>query len=219
MAAVGEPATEGVGVVGVAYEDGDTSVANESGMPAEPKLPDGAYADAMKAHLGMMKRRVRGLYVRPRALFAEAVVAALVGGEVVEFPAAAWDVEVPVPGYGRKVRVQVKCSGERAAHSALGTKLAASWGKLAEPSAAKDPDLQPLGPGFYCDVFVFARHEGTDIGRGWSFYVLPMRVVRDAVRTGAKFTSALLEQLGATRCEPRDLRQRISVTARSSQSL
>jgi hypothetical protein len=187
-------------------------------MPAEPKLPDSAYADAMKAHVEMAKRRVRGLYVRPRALFAEAVVAALVGGEVVEFPAAAWDVEVPVRGYGRKVRVQVKCSGELAAHSALGIKLAATWGKLAEPSAAKDPDFQSLGPGFHCDVFVFARHEGTDIGRGWSFYVLPMSVVRDAVRTGATFSRARLEHLGATRCEPRDLRERISVTARPSQS-
>jgi hypothetical protein len=189
-----------------------------TGMPAEPKLPENAYADAMKAHVEMTKRRVRGLYVRPRALFAEAVVAALVGGEVVEFPAAAWDVEVPLRGYVRKVRVQVKCSGERAAHSALGIKLAATWGKLAEPSSAKDPDFQPLGPGFHCDVFVFARHEGTDIRRGWSFYVLPMSVVRDAVRTSVAFTSARLEQLGAARCEPRDLRQRISLMARQSQS-
>lgn len=188
-------------------------MANEVRMPAEPKLPDSAYADAMKAYVDMAMRRVRRLYVRPRALFAEAVVAALVGGEVVEFPAAAWDVEVPVRGYGRKVRVQVKCSGERAPHSALEIKRPARWGKLAEPSSAKDPDFQPLGPGFHCDVFVFARHVGTDIGRGWSFYVLPMSVVRDAVRTGATFTSARVEQLGATRCEPHDLRQRISVTA------
>ena len=195
------------------------AAANEYGMAAEPKLPNSAYADAMKAYVDVAKRRVRGLYVRPRALFAEAVVAALVGGEVVEFPAAAWDVEVPVHGYGRKVRVQVKCSGERAAHSALGIKLGATWGKLAEPSSARAPDFQPLGPGFHCDVFVFARHEGTDIGRGWSFYVLPMSVVRDAVRTGATFTRARLEQFGATRCEPRELRQRISVTARPSQAL
>jgi hypothetical protein len=53
----------------------------------------------MKAYVDVAKRRVRGLYVRPRALFAEAVVAALVGGEAVEFPAAAWDVERTVsPG-------------------------------------------------------------------------------------------------------------------------
>jgi hypothetical protein len=188
-------------------------------MPAEPKLPDSAYAEAMKAYVDAAKRRVRGLYVRPRALFAEAVVAALVGGEVVEFPAAAWDVEVPIRGFGRNVRVQVKCSGERAPYHAPGVKLAATWGKLAEPKFAKDPDFQPLGPGFHCDVFVFARHEGTNIRRGWSFYVLPMSVVRDAVRTGTTFTSARLEQLGAARCEPRDLRQRVSVTAKSSPSL
>jgi hypothetical protein len=187
-------------------------------MPDEPKLPESAYADAMATHLELVRRRVRGLYARPRALFAEAVVAALVRGELVEFPNAAWDVEVPVPGYGRTVRVQVKCSGERNPGLAPETKLAATWGKLAEPTSAKDPDRRPLGPGFHCDVFVFARHEGTDIARGWSFYVLPMSVVRDAVRTGATLTSARLEQLGATRCDAPDLRQRISVAARSSPS-
>jgi hypothetical protein len=79
-------------------------------MPAEPKLPDSAYTDAMKTHVEMTKRRARGLYVRSRALFAEAVVAALVGGDVVEFSAAAWDVEVLLRGHGRSVRVQVKCA-------------------------------------------------------------------------------------------------------------
>jgi hypothetical protein len=114
-------------------EDRSAPVANEAGMPAEPRLPDSAYADAMKAHLQMTELRVQGLCVRPRALFAGAVVAALVGGEVVEFPAAEWDVEVPVRGCGRRVRVQVKCSGERAGHSALGTKLAATWGSSWNP--------------------------------------------------------------------------------------
>jgi hypothetical protein len=197
-------------------EDAGMSAANETEMPAEPKLPDSAYADAMKTHVELTKRRVRGLYVRPRALFAEAVVAALVGGDVVEFPAAAWDVEVPVAGYGREVRVQVKCSGERAPYHAPGIKLAATWGKLAEPKFAKDPNFRPLGPGFHCDVFVFARHEGTNIRRGWWFYVLPMSVVRDAVRTGTTFTSTRLEQLGATRCEPSDLRQHIIAATRLS---
>jgi hypothetical protein len=182
-------------------------------MPAEPSLPEGVYAAAMSAHVEMVERRVRGLYVRPRALFAEAVVAALTDGSVVEFPAAAWDVEVPVRGYGRNVRVQVKCSGERARHHAPGIRLPASWGKLVEPKLAKDPDMRPLGPGFHCDVFVFARHEGANIERGWWFYVLPLLPVQDSVRTGAVFTSARLEQLGATRCEPRDLRQRIEANA------
>jgi hypothetical protein len=181
-------------------------------MPAEPSLPDGVCAAAMSAHVGMVERRVRGLYVRPRALFAEAVVAALTDGLVIEFPAAAWDVEVPVRGHVRNVRVQVKCSGERARHHASEIRLPPTWGKLVEPKHAKDPDMQPLGPGFHCDVFVFARHEGADIGRGWWFYVLPLRPIQDSVRAGAIFTSARLEQLGATRCEPRELRQRIEAT-------
>jgi hypothetical protein len=185
-------------------------------MPGEPQLPDSVYADALATHLELARRRVRGLYVRPRALFAEAVVAMLVGGEIVEFPAAAWDVEVPVRGSGRTVRVQVKCSGERRPGLEPEIKLAATWGKLEEPRSARDPDFQPLGPGFHCDVFVFARHEGTDIECGWWFYVLPVGVVRDAVRTGATFTRALLEQLGATRCDPGDLRRRIDVAAQSA---
>ena len=43
----------------------------------------------MGAHLDVVEQRVRRLYVRPRALFAGAVVAALIDGTVVEFPAAA----------------------------------------------------------------------------------------------------------------------------------
>jgi hypothetical protein len=156
--------------------------------------------------------------VRPRALFAEAVVAALVGGEVVEFPSAAWDVEVPVDGDGRPVRVQVKCSGERNPGLAPGIKLAATWGKLVEAWAPRGPDRRRLEPGFHCDVFVFVRHQGTNIARGWSFYVLLVSVVQDAASTGATFTRARLEQLGATRCDPRDLRQRIGVAARSERS-
>src|SRR5581483_9899772 len=71
------------------------------------------FADAMLKHLDVTKRRVLGSYVRQRALFAEAVVAALVDGELVEFPAAAWDVEMWTTGRRRPIRIQVKCSGER----------------------------------------------------------------------------------------------------------
>ncbi len=60
-------------------------------------LPGDTFDRAMAAHLDGVERRVRRLYVRPRALFAEAVVAALIDGTVVEFPAAAWDVEMTLP--------------------------------------------------------------------------------------------------------------------------
>jgi hypothetical protein len=59
-------------------------------------LPGNTFDRAMAAHLDVVERRVRGLYVRPRALFAEAVVAALIDATVVEFPAAAWAWAVSV---------------------------------------------------------------------------------------------------------------------------
>jgi hypothetical protein len=50
------------------------------------------------------------------------------------------------------------------------------------------------------------------------FYVLAESVVRTAAWIGATFTIARLEEPGATRCDPRDLRQHIEVAARSSRS-
>jgi hypothetical protein len=76
-------------------------------MPAEakqPALPEGTFDRAMHAHLEVTEERIRRLYVRPRALFAEAIVAALVDGTLVEFPAAAWDVEMRLPRRRRPVR-------------------------------------------------------------------------------------------------------------------
>lgn len=63
----------------------------------QPALPEGTFDRAMHAHLEVTEERIRRLYVRPRALFAEAIVAALVDGTLVEFPAAAWDVEMRLP--------------------------------------------------------------------------------------------------------------------------
>jgi hypothetical protein len=147
--------------------------------------------------------------VRPRALFAEAIVAALVDGTLVEFPAAAWDVEMRLPRRRRLVRIQVKCSGERAPQSP--DKLRPpDWGRLIAPKSAKDSEFRVLAAGFNCDVFVFARHEGIDITRGWHFYVLPRRTVKRAVAVSPTFDLRRLEQLYAVRCEPSELKKRIT---------
>ena len=155
-----------------------------------------------------------GLYVRPRALFAEAIVAALVEGTVVEFPAAAWDVLMPMRGRPDPVRIQVKCSGERAPQSPE-KRRPPYWGRLEPPKSAKDPHFGVLDPGFNCDVFVFARHEGSDIERGWHFYVLPQPTVTRAARRSATFDLSLLEQLDAVRCSPGDLKKEISRLVRA----
>jgi hypothetical protein len=122
----------------------------------EPRLPEGAFERAMRAHLEVTEERVRRLYVRPRALFAEAIVAALVDGTVVEFPAATGDVELPLARRRQPVRIQVKCSGERAPQSPEKIRPP-DWGRLTAPKSAKDPSFGVLAAGFNCDVFVFAR--------------------------------------------------------------
>jgi hypothetical protein len=59
-------------------------------------------------------------------------------------------------------------------------------------------------------VFVFARQEGTDITRGWHYYVLPQRAVKRAVAVSPVFDLRRLERLHAVRCEPSDLKKRIT---------
>jgi hypothetical protein len=168
---------------------------------------------AMREYLEMIEVRVRGLYGRSRALFAEAVVAALVDGTVVEFPNAAWDVEMPLPHRSQPVRIQVKCSGERAPQSREKIRPP-YWGKLKAPLSAKDPRFGVLPAGFNCDVFVFARHEGIDIERGWHFYVLPDRAVQTAAKQNTVFDQLRLEWLHAVRCEPTELKRRIAEAVR-----
>jgi hypothetical protein len=171
-------------------------------------LPGNTFDRAMAAHLDLVERRVRRSYVRPRALFAEAVVAALIDGTVVEFPAAAWDVELTLSRGRQPVRIQVKCSGERAPQSPDKTRPP-DWGRLTLPKSAKDPLFGVLRAGFNCDAFVFARHEGRDIAAGWHFYVLPEWTVTSAVRISPIFDLRRVTSLGAVRCDPGDLRRRI----------
>jgi hypothetical protein len=175
----------------------------------KPALPKGTFERAMRAHLDVTEERIHRLYVRPRALFAEAIVAALVDGTLVEFPAAAWDVEMRLPRRRRPVRIQVKCSGERAPQSPEKIRPA-DWGRLKAPLSAKDPLFRVLTPGFNCDVFVFARHEGSDIERGWHFYVLPQRAVKRAAALDPIFDLRRLHRLHAARCQPGGLKKRIA---------
>jgi hypothetical protein len=62
-------------------------------------------------------------------------------------------------------------------------------------------------------VFVFARHEGIDIRRGWHFHVLPQRTVKRAVAVSPVFDLRRLERLHAVRCEPSELKKRITDAA------
>jgi hypothetical protein len=94
----------------------------------------------------------------------------LVDGEMILNPNCAWDVNMPLPGRQRPVRIQIKCSGERLARWPDKI-IPASW-EVDGPKRGRDEKFEDLGRGYHCDVFVFARHEGKDIDRGWHFYVL-----------------------------------------------
>jgi hypothetical protein len=187
-------------------------VAKMAAQGDERPLPQGMFDRAMREHLEMIEVRVRRLYVRPRALFAEAVVAALVDGTIVEFPNAAWDVEMPIPDLRQPVRIQVKCSGERAPQSPEKIRPP-HWGTLKAPSSGKDARFGVLPAGFICDVFVFARHGGLDIERGWHFYVLPAKSVVRAAKRNTLFDQKGLKLLHAVRCEPTDLKRRVAAAA------
>jgi hypothetical protein len=110
------------------------------------------------------------------------------------------------------VRIQVKCSGERAPQSP--DKLRpADWGRLTAPKSAKDSEFRVIAAGFNCDVFVFARHEGIDITRGWHFYVLPRRAVKRAAAMDPVFDLRRLECLHAVRYDPSELKKRVADAA------
>ena len=71
--------------------------------------------------------------------------------------------------------MQVKCSGERLPHYPDAPPTKAKW-SFPVPLRGWDPESnERLGPGPHFDLLVLARHEGWDIGQGWSFYVLSPR--------------------------------------------
>jgi hypothetical protein len=150
-----------------------TAGERRAGAPAsqagQDELPPGAFDVALRLQHELQERRVRAMYNRHRAVFAEFLVAALLSeSEVVEDPSAAWDIVWRHPGSGGRIRIQVKCSGEflprRPDQPAV-----ARW-DVRPPSFGYDVEhSSPLGAGHHCELFVLARHTGTSIETGWAF--------------------------------------------------
>jgi hypothetical protein len=136
-----------------------------------------------------------------RAVFAEALVEALLpGAEMVVNPVAAWDVSWKPRGLP-PTKIQVKCSGGWIPRFP-DREGKARW-EFPEPSYGFGPDFEKLGAGHQCDMFVFARHTGKEIAAGWSFYVLP---ATDVVKSGRRVATAdQLIAMGAKFCEPHRL--------------
>ena len=140
--------------------------------PRRVELPGRVFTAALSNYHRIQEARVLAMYNRHRAVFAEFIVAALLeGSTVVTDPSAGWDVEWPVSG--TTIRVQVKCSGQYLPRMRTSTNNAL-W-KLKEPKYGWAPDQRErLASGHHCDLFILARHEGTDVKSGWSFApVLP----------------------------------------------
>lgn len=126
---------------------------------------------AMSSYCAMQERRVRALHNRGRAIFAEFLIAELIGGSVPDDPGWAWDVTWSHAG--RDVRIQVKCSGDHTMRGGM-RQSPVNW-ELRVPNTAWDGDTKASRriSEHQCDVFVLARHTGDEIEHGWSFYVLP----------------------------------------------
>lgn len=160
---------------------------------------DGAGARALRRYSEMQEVRVRALYNRHRAVFAEFLVEQLLpGAHVEEDPSSSWDLVWPVAGIDH--RVQVKCSGSYLPRTRRhGDKP--EW-KLAAPKKGWDPVRRiELAAGHHCNLFVLARHVGTDIANGWSFAVLS--AVQAAGRN--RVTMKSLGELGLPLVEPSEL--------------
>lgn len=157
------------------------------------------FDSALANYLETQEQRVRVMYNRTRAVFAEFIVAAaLPGSTVVEDPAAAWDIDWTCGD--RTVRLEVKCSGERLPKYP-DRRNPASW---EIPSKRKGWDHQKmvqLPIGHHCDAIVLTRHEGADVATGWTFRV----VLPGVLPEGKKVRGPALDLLGITQICPGDL--------------
>lgn len=144
------------------------------------------FAAAMADDLTTQEKRVRAMYNRHRAVFAEHLVASLIGGKVSADPGAAWDIDwTSTPGR-QPIRIQVKCSGEFLPRYP-DNPAAAAWDVTPPQKGYNSIDpAVPLPPGHNCDVFVLARHTGRDITSGWRFVVASRQALADRRRVNER---------------------------------
>ena len=180
---------------------------------AAADLPEGVFERALAESLRLHEERIRQMFNRNRALFAEFIVATLLpGAEIAANPGSPWDVTWKPPGAKRALRLQVKCSG--AYLPRMGTEYAAKAAWEVKTRGGWDQDRgEKLDPGHHCDLYVLARHEGVDVERGWSFWVVPPVALSDSK---GKITPKKLEAIGASRTSPSDLADAVSEAARRS---
>ena len=193
-------------------------------MSEAKPLPARIYDAALERQLALHQRRIETMYNRHRALFAESIVAELLGADEEPDPTAAWDVRWKQPGE-REVRIQVKCSGGYLPRFAdRQSETPASWNVKAPKygyQSHEDVDQRRLGPGHHCDVFVLARHTGPDIRQGWRFGAVPTPLVEAALTRGGRPRSTItmrqLESWGIELVDPDGLSAAVAHAAANPQ--
>jgi hypothetical protein len=178
---------------------------------AAVELPEGVFERALAESLRLHEERIRQMFNRNRALFAEFIVAALLpGAEIAANPGSPWDVTWKPPRAKRALRLQVKCSG--AYLPRMGPEYAAKATWEVKTRGGWDQDRgEKLASGHHCDLYVLARHEGVDVERGWSLWVVPPEAL-SAFK--GKITPKKLDAIGAPRSSPSDLAAAVRRTAR-----
>ena len=138
-----------------------------------------------------MLNRLETLSNITRGLFAETLVSSLLGGhvEVHPDPFGPWDLK------WENIRIQVKCSGERQTWHTRGTKPSPALWSAPATRAMNDVGVAVREPIHSSDVWIFARHEGYNHLKGWSFWIVPTHALNGGTNS---VTTSRLKALGAT---------------------
>ncbi len=159
------------------------------------QLPNDTFSRALDEFRRLEEERLRRLHNRTRAVFAEFVVATLLGATVESDPGAAWDVTWIDDA--NRVRIQVKCAGDTILRTGQ-RKSVPSWRIQLPQRAWDDESKSSYAPSAHqCDVFVLALHRGTEIEAGWSFFVLPSAGIEDGTMTLKRLIAEGVQELAA----------------------
>lgn len=202
-------------------------VTSSSSSDAAPthRLSRTVHEAAMERQVALHRTRVETMYNRHRALFAESLVAELLGATEEPDPSSAWDVLWQPDG--TPIKIQVKCSGGCLPRNVDPDRVAPAKWVIETPKKGWDPKgasdrLWNLDAGHHCDVFVLARHQGRDLAEGWSFAVAPRALVEQdrSIKTGKlSVTPKRLEGWSVKLVEPDELAKTVLAAATAAESI
>lgn len=153
------------------------------------ELPSGVLDQALDTYGLIQRRRVKALYNLHRAVFAESLIGTLLpGADLSADPAHEFDLLWHHDG--KKIKIEVKCSGEYLPRYGIEHRSPPSW-EFPIQKRVWDSNFQThvTNTAYQFDVLVLARHVGISLGAGWTFYVLN---AIEAVEKGGRATARSL---------------------------